>query len=121
MSSTSSPIRQEVNDDRRLIRRQSDEFLARTQFNTSDQAELNYIFSSNILEEKGAPSTALLPTDASEQGIKAPDTAISGALQATIPMYIALAGKNGQKLQFMMLINPATMKAAVFPVEVIRS
>lgn len=110
MGSTSSPIRQEVNDNRRLIRSQSNDFLNSTQFNTSDYAELNYIFASNILEERGAINTAILPPYTGvRQGISAPDSAISGALQPAIPMYISLADKKNKKLQFMMLINPANM------------
>lgn len=105
---TSFPIRREINDNRKLIRTQSDQFLNSTQFNTSDYAELNYILASNILEEFNAPTTAVLPETA-DQGVVAPNKALSGALQGPLPMYISLADKNNKRLQFMMLVNPSNI------------
>jgi len=103
---TNYPIRPEVSDDRKHIRSLTDRFLERVRFNTSDYAQLYYILASNILEEAGAVSTSLLTDDELTRF----NSALTGALTPTLPMYIAVADKSNKiKLQFIMLINPSNM------------
>ncbi len=100
MPATSFPIRQEVNDNRRRIRSETDFFLESVEFNTSDYAPLKYVYSSDILLEAGGVNAARLED---------PDPAITGALQGALPMYIAISTKRNIKIQFMMLVNPSNM------------
>jgi hypothetical protein len=105
---TSNPIRPEVSDNRRHIRNQTDVFLSDIQFNLSDYASLQYLFSSDVLAEAGAVETS--GTGALEASIiKKPDPALTGALSPPLPMYISVASQENTRLQFMMLINPANM------------
>lgn len=93
-------IRQERNDDRVRIRAESDAFLARAQFNTSDYAKLQFDKIWDVLTEAGAMKTRLL---------NAPDISVTGALSAILPMQIAIADENNNRLQFTMLVNPSNM------------
>ena len=101
---TNYPIRQEVSDNRRFIRNQTDDFLERIQNNVSDYATLNFMFGSQNLIEGGAVNTALLNIPET-----AFDPALSGALTATLPMSIALNDRYSRRLEFIMLVNPANM------------
>ena len=104
---TNYPIRQEVSDDRGRIRSQTDEFIEKLKPNLSNYAPLNYILASTLLEEGGASATALSEIQGSHT---ASNAAVTGALTATLPMYVSVADKNNEKrLQFMMLINPSNM------------
>lgn len=101
---TNYPIRQEVSDNRRLIRNQSNNFLEHLQFNSTDYARLHWMFDTQNLTEGGAVSTALLKNPKT-----AIDPALSGALTATLPMSIAVGDRNNERLEFIMLVNPANM------------
>ena len=105
---TNIPIRPEVSDDRRRIRNQTDLFLEGIQFNLSDYAPLQYLFSSDVLAEAGAVETSQAGTLKTSL-IKKPDPAVTGTLSPPLPMYISVATENNIKLQFMMLINPSNV------------
>lgn len=108
---TNDPIRKEVSDDRKHIRSLTDRFLEDVRSNTSDYASINYIKASDILEEAGAVNTSSLTGKKQLPNERTGfNTALTGALTATLPMYVAVADKNNEfKLQFIMLVNPSNL------------
>lgn len=90
----------ERNTDRPKIRNQVNTFLKGVESNTSDFAKLRVDSTIEILENVGAINTLQLSS---------PNPFITGAITAVLPMEFAIADRNGNRLEFQMLINPATM------------
>jgi len=102
---TNFPIRQEVSDDRKRISSETDDFLSRVV--TTDYSPLIHDRSTEYLSEGGAPNTA--QSESVVSFLTASDRALTGALSASIPMYISLGDRYNNKMTFMMLINPSNM------------
>lgn len=90
----------ERNNDRIRIRKEIDTFLDGVQSNTSNFSQLQVGSSLEILQNVGATNTALLSI---------PNPYVTGAITAVLPMKFAIADRNGNRLEFQMLINPTTM------------
>ena len=90
----------ERNQDREKIRRQVDAFLDGVVSNTSDFAPLRIDSAVTNLQELGTVNAAQLTQ---------PNPFVTGAYSAVLPMEFAIADKNGNRLQFQLLINPTSM------------
>lgn len=90
----------ERNQDRERIRREVDAFLEGVSSNTSNFAPLKLDSSVANLKELGAVNAAQLTQ---------PNPYVTGAYSAVLPMEFAIADRNGNRLQFQLLINPTSM------------
>jgi len=90
----------ERNQDRKKIRRQVDAFLDGVASNTSNFAPLKIDSAVKNLQELGAVNAAQLTQ---------PNPFVTGAYSAVLPMEFAIADRNGDRLQFQLLINPTSM------------
>lgn len=89
--------RPELADDRVKIRKETENLLSNIQ--TSSYAELDRVLINDVLSALGA-TTAV--------GDTVPNPFLTGALQAALPLVIAIPDKDGNKLEFTLLINPET-------------
>ena len=108
----------ERNDDRVRIKNEVYSFLDAMESNTSDYSKLRVDSAIELLKKIGAATTVELASSNPSaikflQGIGAiltsPNPFITGAITAVLPMTFAIADRNGNRLEFQMLINPTSM------------
>lgn len=90
----------ERNNDRIRIRNEVNSFLDAMEVNTSDYSKLRVDSAIKLLQGIGATATAELTS---------PNPFITGAITAVLPMTFSVADRDGNRLEFQMLINPNTI------------
>lgn len=101
------PIRREYDDDRVIVRKETDKFLENVA--TTGYAQLKFDRASEVLGQAGATFTQGLPGFGDSASVTQPSPYVTGALTPIIPMKISVADKDGFRLTFTLLINPSNM------------